>query len=133
MYADYGAMTTEFGPRCTSSSLWLDTVVSATATGAAYVHALFAVNSPHYARAHGGRANAIAAPLVLDLADRAAARQGQAYWGWESYTPRPAFYLDPPRAERLSPRDRSGSGRGVRCGFLSVLISATGLQKQVRT
>lgn len=85
----------------------LAAVVSAAAAGATDERALFAVSYPNYARADGSRANAIVGPLVFDpelrsallpdvaddqlalvleLADRAAAREGQAYWGWEGYT-----------------------------------------------
>lgn len=85
----------------------LVTVVSGVAADATDETALLDVSYPNYARAYSGRANQIVRPLVfdpqvrqallagardrqlalvLDLADRVAQREGQAFRGWESYT-----------------------------------------------
>lgn len=85
----------------------LVTVVAGVSADATDERALLDVSYPNYGSANGARANLIVQPLVfdsgvrgpllgetgdaqlagvLDLADRAARRAGQSFWGWEGYT-----------------------------------------------
>ncbi len=85
----------------------LVTVVSGVAADVISERGLLAVSFPNYARADSGRANPVVRSLVfnaeirqalladtgdrqlavvLELADRVAQREGQAFWGWEGYT-----------------------------------------------